>query len=122
MTPDDERPPMIRELDFSEFHPLDHWPGCGYCRSLPGGVRNHLALAWAYKWPDLLARRTRCRVGWHRWVRGWRGEVPLMLCAFCWVPRPSGDDDPSGDGREDDSEREGDCGEDSHGERRGGFG
>lgn len=33
-------------LDFSRFHPLDHWPGTRRCWTLPGGIRQHLQVAW----------------------------------------------------------------------------
>lgn len=84
----DGEPPVIRELDFSEFHPLDHWPGTSDCRSLPGGARRHLALGWEYKWPSQAARATLCRVGWHKWVHGWSHDQPCMLCRHCWTTKP----------------------------------
>lgn len=72
-------------LDFSQFHPLDHWPGDQRCRTLPGGLRNHLALAWHYKWSSSLAVATLCRIGLHRPAQGWSDEHgDHTLCAHCW--------------------------------------
>jgi len=36
-------PPAINDLDFSEFHPIDHLPATARCRSLPGGTRRHIS-------------------------------------------------------------------------------
>jgi hypothetical protein len=41
----------VMKLDFSEFHPLDHWAGDDRCRSMPGGFRRHLDLWWRYQGP-----------------------------------------------------------------------
>jgi hypothetical protein len=81
----DDGPPRIRELDFSDFHPIDHYPGTAYCRSLPGGFRRHLSLAWEFKWPQALGRATLCRIGRHRWVQGWVKDKPSTICRNCWV-------------------------------------
>lgn len=45
-------PPHIDpdKLDFSQFHPLDHWPLSKRCREHYGGFRNHVKLVWCYKW------------------------------------------------------------------------
>lgn len=59
------------QLDFSQFHPLDHFPGTRRCRSLPGGTRNHLALDWQYRRMHALRAVTLCKVGRHSWVGGW---------------------------------------------------
>jgi hypothetical protein len=83
-----EGPPRIRELDFSGFHPIDHYPGTGRCRSLPGGFRRHLDLAWEFKWPQQLGRATWCRIGRHKWVDGWAKDVPCSLCRNCWKIKP----------------------------------
>jgi hypothetical protein len=56
---------MNSELDFSRFHPLDHRPGGARCRSLYGGTRNHLVMAWQFKWSARLRELTLCRLGWH---------------------------------------------------------
>lgn len=39
------------KLDFSEFHPLDHFAGDRRCRSLPGGFLRHVRLWWDYQGP-----------------------------------------------------------------------
>jgi hypothetical protein len=77
--------PKIRELDFSEFHPLDHCPAMSRCRSLPGGTRRHIALAMEFKWPSQLAQLTRCRVAWHRYTEGWCHDKPCVICRDCWA-------------------------------------
>jgi hypothetical protein len=78
-------PPQVKELDFSEFHPLgDHRPGDHRCRTLPGGWRNHLSLAWEYRWLPALSASTWCRVGCHEWRRGWKYRTPIVLCRNCW--------------------------------------
>lgn len=76
----------IGSLDFSIFHPLDHWPGSPYCRTWPGGWRRHLKLAWEHKWHAA----TLCRLGWHKWANGsdstgWKGQS----CWFCWGRKSS---------------------------------
>jgi hypothetical protein len=78
-------PPNIRELDFSEFHPLDHTPGSRYCRELPGGTRNHLSLAWQFKWSMNLAAATRCRIGRHHKSEWWdrHRDKPEFRCWDC---------------------------------------
>lgn len=82
MHPDDIR---FRELDFSQFHPLDHWPGSARCRSLYGGWRNHLRMAWDYKWSGDLRSHTLCRIGRHRWGRTWtRSRGEFRSCNDCW--------------------------------------
>lgn len=62
-------------LDFSQYHPLDHWPGTRRCRQHYGGWRGHLSMAWEYRRRDqvvgLFARWTTCLMGRHSW-RVWR--------------------------------------------------
>ena len=73
------------KLDFSQFHPLDHFPASRRCRSLPGGWRNHLKMAWDFKWSRELAYYTRCKLGYHRYGRAWqqsRGD--FRACVWCW--------------------------------------
>lgn len=82
------------ELDFSEFHPLDHWPGGAYCRSLPGGTRNHLALTWRFRRKQQLIqpfhRVFRCWWGKHQWAL-WQtaGANPIVTpqCVYCPATR-----------------------------------
>ncbi|HEX4395453.1 MAG TPA: hypothetical protein VH084_28565 [Mycobacterium sp.] len=62
------------QLDFSQFHPLDHWPGSAYCRGLYGGTRNHLSMTWSYRRKDQLLAATLCKIGRHRWRNVWEGR------------------------------------------------
>lgn len=82
----------IDRIDFSQFHPLDHWPGGHYCRSLPGGTRRHLGLTWDHRRRDQLAwpwhRLILCPLGHHRtnvwWqARGRRITKATARCDFC---------------------------------------
>lgn len=56
-------------LDFSQWHPLDHWPGTKRCREHYGGWRHHLVTAWLYHRRDQVigwfARPTICWAGRH---------------------------------------------------------
>lgn len=58
-------------LDFSQWHPLDHWPGTRRCRQHYGGWRRHLHVAWMMGRRDQVvgwfARPTTCVVGRHSW-------------------------------------------------------
>lgn len=77
------------QLDFSQFHPLDHWPGSAYCRSLPGGTRNHLKMTWSYRRRPMLASWTLCRIGRHRIITARRRDsvadewVSFQTCNNC---------------------------------------
>jgi hypothetical protein len=91
------------KLDFTRFHPLDHWPGTLRCRQLPGGTRNHLTLAWQYKWSRQLAAVTLCAIGRHRWLTGRRylnrgtpheTSVPTRTCFNCYKTCPERDSNP----------------------------
>jgi hypothetical protein len=79
----------VGKLDFSQFHPLDHWPGSAYCRGLYGGTWNHLKMAWEYRWSGWLAGATLCRVGRHDVTTVWRRRRPsdewtsLRVCRNC---------------------------------------
>lgn len=102
------------KFDFSQYHPLDHWPGTSRCRQHYGGWRNHLVIAWdfhrreqVYGW---FARWTTCPLGRHKW-RVWRavhrpdGEGPLVpreigapgdytaVCAYCHRRRTATEDE-----------------------------
>lgn len=87
------------KLDFSQFHPLDHWPASKRCMSLPGGPKNHMSLAWQYKWRDKLvepwARIFRCSFGKHKFIT-WTHRSPLTdkinvvpRCNYCEATRPA---------------------------------
>lgn len=63
------------KLDFSQWHPLDHWPGTRRCREHYGGWRRHLTIAWEFHRRDQVvgwfARWTTCLMGRHSW-QVWR--------------------------------------------------
>lgn len=72
-------------LDFSQFHPLDHRPGDQRCRQLPGSWRNHLALAWRFKWSKTVAVATLCRARLHQPVQAWSNKHgDHTMCKNCW--------------------------------------
>lgn len=91
---------MVR-LDFSQFHPLDHWPWQRRCWSgrpqgsyeLPfkGGPWHHLKLAWRDHRRDQLARllwwkwiqKYRCPRGWHRTMDWYGGKGFIRVCSYC---------------------------------------
>jgi hypothetical protein len=77
-------PPVVKHLDFSQFHPLDHsvWE----CRGYPGGRRRHLQYRWDFQWRDRLRGMTLCLIGKHAWVHWWRGqtgESAGIVCRGC---------------------------------------
>jgi|SRR6266699_2385542 len=73
------------KLDFSQFHPLDHWPWERRCWSKEiqpgwetpfyGGPRHHLKIAWEYKYRDYLLihlhKNLLCHFGKHYMMKGW---------------------------------------------------
>lgn len=74
--------PVIRTLDFSQFHPLDHY--LLECRGYPGGWRRHLGHRWDFQWKDKLRGWTLCRSGRHKWVTWYRdGKLLSTVCAGC---------------------------------------
>ena len=103
------RPPQMTEkttLNFSVFHPLDHWLLSPRCRSFYGGARRHLSLWWAYEPglpnPHYLWFALRCHLGHHQAVDVWRVISALNLtlnsggiCTYCYkpLPRPWADED-----------------------------
>jgi len=81
------------QLDFSEFHPLDHTllECCGY----PGGWRRHLEYRWDFQWRDRVRKHTSCRLGRHHDVVVRRcgpggirelAEVVAVRCLSCGRP------------------------------------
>jgi hypothetical protein len=93
------------QLDFSQFHALDHFPGTRYCRTLPGGWRNHIVLDWNFRRKADLMRWTSCKVGQHCWNQGYQraeDETPeafhermksrtahdFEVCRNCRLDRP----------------------------------
>ncbi len=87
------------KLDFSQFHPLDHWPGSAYCRSLPGGTRQHLHLAWVFRRREqVLApvyKLLLCHIGRHAeqvWYQRQEDGTQKVMpsCRYCsWTRLPS---------------------------------
>jgi hypothetical protein len=92
----EQGPPRIDadSLDFSQFHPLDHWPGSAYCRGLYGSWRNHLKMAWGYRWRPQLRSWTLCRIGRHDITTAWRRRTPddewvsWKTCRNCYYRPP----------------------------------
>lgn len=74
--------PVIRKLDFSEFHDLMHYPFSLYCWRMPGGWARHVALWWEYKATPYIMAHTACRLGHHHWCESFRGDEPLP--DMCW--------------------------------------
>jgi hypothetical protein len=86
------------QLDFSQWHPLDHWSGTARCRTLYGGWRWHLRIAWEFKWRGQLRTHTLCKLGRHgAYVSGysrapgtqrgvWLEHWPV--CPHCYAPKP----------------------------------
>lgn len=74
------------DLDFSEFHPLDHLPW--QCGGLPGGWRKHVALAWEFKWHPWLVAQTACRLGRHQMINWFAqdGTFANRSCEYCHRP------------------------------------
>lgn len=86
------------ELDFSKFHSTgDHWPGSAHCRTLYGGWRRHLSLAWQFHRRDQVLRPfcrvLLCPIGRRRWqvwyARQSRDSPPTIhpMCPDCGAKR-----------------------------------
>lgn len=84
------------EIDFSEFHPLDHWPGTRYCRSLPGGTKRHLNYAWHERRKDQILkpwyRIFHCTFGDHKFLiwyhRNKEDKIVITpMCKYCPATR-----------------------------------
>lgn len=81
------------KLDFSEFHPLDHWCFTRDCAGWHGGWINHIKLWWEYQAPDPVGRLM-CLAGFHDITPYWhygKGEDPTKdkppsgeWCRRCW--------------------------------------
>jgi hypothetical protein len=76
-----DKMPVIRSLDFSEYHPLDHsvWE----CRDYPGGRRRHLRYRWDFQGRDWVRSKTLCLIGKHHWVPWWRGHSGELIGVTC---------------------------------------
>lgn len=83
----------VRKLDFSQFHPLDHWPFEVRCYRFYGGPWHHLKIAWQLRrreelihwfWKHLRL----CRPLGHQWnVFYMRGRGYWASCLPCGADR-----------------------------------
>lgn len=76
-------------LDFSQWHPLDHWPGTKRCQEHYGGWKHHLVIAWDFHRKDQVISwlwRPLCLFGKHRMQIWCRTMDPVDLF------KPSADD------------------------------
>lgn len=99
-------------LDFSQWHPLDHWPGTRRCRQHYGGWRHHLKIAWDYRRRDQVygwfARWTTCLLDRHKWSVWRRVREPgpriipretgapgdyTAMCRYCHRTRTATEDE-----------------------------
>lgn len=62
---------VIKAIDFSGFHPLDH--SVWICRGYPGGRKTHLKYHWQFRWQQEVWRWTWCLIGRHHWTTVSRG-------------------------------------------------
>lgn len=95
-------PPEIdpTQLDFSEFHPLDHYIWEPRCRDHFGGPKRHIQLWWWYKFeytPEKVWHRwVLCRLDRHQSSKGWGRKDPdsewvsTVNCRWCWLKLPGG--------------------------------
>jgi hypothetical protein len=91
------------KIDFSMFHPLDHFPGTTRCltfypvkfdetaklpatlKEVISAVTYHNTLAWDLKWRGWLKRNTTCKLGRHELVSwGQSDKVSYMACTHCF--------------------------------------
>ena len=83
--------PVIRNLNFSQFHPLDHWIWERRCREFYGGWRIHLKYGWDFKWRARLHEETLCRLGFHKFKPGFHHRASgkhWTACVYCWKHLP----------------------------------
>ena len=78
----------MRDLDFSQWHPLDHRPGKA-CQKFFGGISWHLNLSWNYKWRRIILASTACKVGIHSpadaivYLDDNDEGIPFRICHNC---------------------------------------
>ena len=82
----EKEPEPAKVVDMTQLHLLDHWPFSARRRAQNGGGRNHLKLAWWFKWRDRTRAPWRrlfwCPFGSHDeslWVAGDRAWVDCSL-------------------------------------------
>lgn len=103
----------MTKFDFSQFHPLDHWPFTARCREHYGGGRHHLSIAWDFRRRDevvgFFARWSTCVLGRHKWRVWKRSQRPIdqvigsrvmgepgdyrAVCAYCHRSRTATEDE-----------------------------
>lgn len=87
--------PASKQLDFSLFHPLDHWIWERRCREFYGGWQRHTYLWWTYvaspvigwwgRWPYYFVM---CRFNHHSAETWWsRKHGYRTYCRYCGVRR-----------------------------------
>ena len=89
-------------LDFSEFHPLDHWPFSQRCKEFYGGGFHHLSIAWHYHRKEQIGYYLKrpfykilCKFGKHDtkcWHISSINRYQIM-CRFCDFKRGARDDE-----------------------------
>ena len=85
--PDEVSAEHLAALDFQVFHPLDHRPWSRRCRTMHGGGRHHLALAWSYQLKPRWLKMVFCPLGFHDPVTWrWRHGHTQRRCANCDLP------------------------------------
>lgn len=86
--------PDASKIDFSQWHPLDHWPFTSRCRSFHGGGRHHIKITWEFRRKDDL-HRPLCKLGRHRYAWIWQRDridgvmsdwEAVLRCRHCWKP------------------------------------
>lgn len=83
---------MFERIDYSKFHPIDHWIWDRCCREYYGGWRTHLTYAWELRRKDELLRPWRrvfcCPFGRHHDITGSRMDAEtdtVHVSAHCDV-------------------------------------
>lgn len=67
-----ERPqPDPEKLDFSLFHPLDHYIWEERCQEFYGGPKRHIQLWWEFIGSHWLHEHTTCKLGIHTYTQYW---------------------------------------------------
>lgn len=88
-----EREVPVENLDFSQFHALDHWPWTRWCREQPyGGGWHHVKSTWQWRrrdqWFGWWFKITQCTFGKHEEMF-WRSPKGAWVgCRYCNWSRP----------------------------------
>lgn len=75
------------KLDFSRFHPLDHYPWQYMCKDYYGGWRIHMQYWWDLMAKDLLRKWFLCPLWIHHYQEWWRPnplgrDHPMVSAGF----------------------------------------